>query len=202
MRSIKNVALLFIIVAALISCGDSSKEKDKTNNASQTVKNASKVVNEAKKTQDEIQQLREITPLTKDQFESWMPETLLDLTKTTTSINLVPGLSSCGINYRKEHRSISVVIIDGAGEKGAGGVGPYRMSSKMDYDKEDEWGYEKSKILNGIKVKESFRKSGDAYTITMFYDNRYAINIKTTKIIQEELEQIVEQLNLDQLSKL
>ncbi len=114
------------------------------------------------------EKLKQVTPVSKEQFESWVAETLIDLPKASSMINFIPGLSSSGTTYSKQNKSVRVMVIDGAGEKGASGVGPYRMSSTMDYDQEDEWGYTKSRIISGIKVKESYRKSGEAYTLSMF----------------------------------
>lgn len=187
-----------------ISCGNDTKKLDTEINeeASQTIKNASKVVSEAENMQEDMIALRNKTPLTKEAFESWLPKTLLDLPRSSTSINFLPGLSSCSGTYSLGNKKIRVMVIDGAGEKGAGGVGPYRMSSKMDFNQEDEWGYQKSKTIQGIKLKESYRKSGDAYALSMFYNDRFAVDIKTSDIDNEELEQILEELNLDQLSNL
>lgn len=192
----------FVIIC--ISCGNDTKKLDTEINeeASQTIKNASKVVSEAENMQEDMIALRDKTPLTKEAFESWLPKTLLNLPRSSTSINFLPGLSSCSGTYSLGNKKIRVMVIDGAGEKGAGGVGPYRMSSKMDFNQEDEWGYQKSKTIQGIKLKESYRKSGDAYALSMFYNDRFAVDIKTSEIAHEELEQILEELNLDQLSNL
>ena len=200
--TIKISSLLIVFITA-ISCGNDQKQlKEELKNSTETVKNVSKVVKESENMKENILHLREITPLTKEEFESWLPETVLNLPIANTNINFMHGLSSCGVTYRESNKSVQVMVIDGAGEKGAGGVGPYRMSSKMDYDEEDEWGYSKSRVIDGIKMKESYRKTGDAYTLSMFYADRFAVSIKTNKVTREELEQIISDLKLDKLKNL
>lgn len=202
MNPLKNLLLaLFVILAT--SCGEDSKKiKQEIKNSSQVIKNASKVANKAEEIQKNMEALKDATPLTTEQFESWLPESIIGLPKASTQINFMPGISTCGVTYRESNKSVRVLVFDGAGPKGAGAVGPYRMSSTMDYDQEDEWGYTKSRIINGIKVKESYRKSGEAYTLSMFYGDRFAVDVKTSKVTKEELDDIMKELNLKQLLEL
>ena len=93
------------------------------------------------------------------------------------------------------------MIIDGAGERGAGGVGPYRMSSKMEYNEEGSWGSTKTVEVDGHNAKLSALKSGK-YSISMFYDERFAVDIETHELAREALEQIIEQLDLVELKNL
>tara|TARA_R110002049_G_scaffold72563_4_gene187799 strand:- start:4505 stop:5113 length:609 start_codon:yes stop_codon:yes gene_type:complete len=201
MDSLKNT-LLAMLVILVISCEEDSKKlKQEVKNTTTKIKNTSKVAEDGDIMLENIEKLKQVTPVSKEQFESWVAETLIDLPKASSMINFIPGLSSSGTTYSKQNKSVRVMVIDGAGEKGASGVGPYRMSSTMDYDQEDEWGYTKSRIINGIKVKESYRKSGEAYTLSMFYGDRFAVDVKTSKVTKEELDDIMKELNLEQLLK-
>ncbi len=183
------------------SCGNESKKMaTEIKNAAQTVKNAKNVVNEASEMEDNILLLREKEHLTKDEWESWMPKTLLDLPINSSQINFMPGLGSCGATYKIGNKSIRVMVIDGAGEKGASGVGPYRMSSKMNYDQKGSWGTTKTKIINGLKVKESDLKD-DTYNLSLFYGDRFAVDIKTIGVAHDELQQILTELDLEHLDK-
>ena len=53
---------------------------------------------------------------------------------------MIPGLSSFGSSYSVMNKRMRIMSIDGASEKGTGGVGLYRMSRKMDYDTKDTCG--------------------------------------------------------------
>ncbi|RDK86968.1 hypothetical protein [Marinirhabdus gelatinilytica] len=201
MNYLKYIPAILFLIMTLSSCGnESNKVATEIENATQTIKNSKKVAESASGMQENIQLLRKMEHLTKEQWEAWLPETVLGMPSTTPQFNFLPGLGSCAANYKVGNKRIRVMVIDGAGEKGAGGVGPYRMSSKMDYDTEDKWGYTKSRMINGIKVKESYNKTGDSYSLSMFYNERFAVDVETHEIEQSELDQIVKGLNLNKLS--
>lgn len=186
-----------------ISCGDDAKKLDtEIKDASQSVKNASKVANQAENMQEKMIALREKTPLTKEEFESWLPETLLDMPRTFSQINFIPGLGSCSANYSIGTKKIKIMVIDGAGEKGAAGVGPYKIYSKMDYDTQDENRYKKSRVIDGVRVVEAYRKSGNTYSLSMFYNERFGVNIEIFELEQKALDQVFKELNLNELKDL
>ncbi|MCK0159981.1 hypothetical protein [Allomuricauda sp. F6463D] len=190
---------IFILGIPLISCNNKDKDPS-SKETSNLVKNAKTAVKEASEMKDNIQLLREKEHLTKDEWESWMPKTLLDLPINSSQINFMPGLGSCGATYKIGNKSIRVMVIDGAGEKGASGVGPYRMSSKINYDEKGSWGTTKTKTINGLKVKESDLKD-DTYNLSLFYGDRFAVDIKTNEVAHDELQQILTELDLERLAK-
>jgi len=187
----------------LYSCGkEKSGLQKEINNAVETIDNAMNVANHSEQIKNDILQLRKTTPLTKEQFESWVPETLLELPRSNVQINLMPGISSCSATYKIGNRRVQFTVIDGAGEKGAGAVGVYRMSQQINYNQEENWGYTKTKTIEGLKVKESFLKDSNSYQVSLFFDNRYAVNVRSYEVSYEELKQIFKELNLPKLSHL
>ena len=201
MKHIKYIGIILFVGVLSISCGKEAKKiKNELKNSKEIIKNASKVAKEGENLQNTMLDLKSKTPLTKAQFEAWLPEALIELPKTSSSINLIPGVGSCGASYNILNKRIRVMVIDGAGPKGVGAIGPYMMSSKMDYDLEESWGTTKSKTINGIKVKETYQKNNDEYTLSMFYNNRFAVDIEASEISYEELEQLVKELNLEGLT--
>ncbi len=203
MKKLKYTLLILLTGLLSTSCGEEAKKlKDDINNTKNVVETAVKVASEGEGMKKNILSLRTKTPLTQAQWESWLPEKLLELPLSNPQLNFMPGIASCGANYKIGNKRIRVMVIDGAGEKGAGAVGPYRMSSKMDYNTEDTWGYTKTRTINGVKAKESYRKSANSYAVSMFYADRFAVDIETYNLEQAELEQIIKELNLDKLSDL
>jgi hypothetical protein len=187
----------------LQSCNsDVKKSKASSEETVQTVKNAQNLSYGASDMKENIQQLRSMTPLTKEKWESWLPENLIDLPRTSSIFNSTIGLGSCGVGYHILNKRVDLMVFDGAGEIGAGAVGVYMMSSEKEYNQEEEWGYEKSVVIDGIKMKENYRKSGDKYNLTMFYNNRFALDIETKEVNHEELEQIIKDLNISGLKNL
>lgn len=177
----------------LISCG--SKEENKKEPETSVTTELVRIV---KDTQENRETLIDETPLTKEQFAAWLPETVLGMPLTSSSINMLPGMGSCGATYSIQNRRVRVMIIDGAGEKGNNAVSTYRMSSTMEYDEKGSWGSTKTTTINGIKVKESNLKNGK-FNLSMFHDDRFAVDVETYEVGHEELEQLVKELNLGQL---
>lgn len=199
MKTIKYIILLLGLLLLSISCREKTKKvANEIENATQIVKKAKNISEEASAMQKNINELRKKEYLTKEQWESWLPKKLFNMPMRFSQINFMPGLGSCGASYNVGNKRIKVMIIDGAGEKGAGGVGPYRMSSKMEYDEEGSWGTTKTIEIDGHKAKLSSLKSGK-YSISMFYNERFAVDIETHELEREALEQIVEELKLNKL---
>jgi hypothetical protein len=173
----------------LFSCGD-NKAKDKNN-----IQETGKTV---KKTSKTTASLVSETPLSKEQFESWLPETLLGLPRTSENINGLKDMGSCTANYSENNTRIRLMVFDAAGQQGYNVTATYRDSSTRDYDEKGSWGYTKTKIINGIKVKESYLKD-EKYNLSIYYNNRFAVDIETHEIGEEKLEQLLKELNLDQL---
>tara|TARA_A100000171_G_C2140545_1_gene155530 strand:+ start:16980 stop:17591 length:612 start_codon:yes stop_codon:yes gene_type:complete len=202
MKYLKHTTAILFLVTILISCGnETNKVKSEIENTSQTVKNAKKVTEGASEMEKNIQQLRTKEHLTKEQWESWLPETVLQMPRTSSQINFMPGLGSCSASYSIGNKRIRVMIIDGAGERGAGGVGPYRMSSKMDYDSKDEWGSTKTVVIDGVKAKKSYVKTSGMYSLSMFYADRFAVDIELHDFSEDSLEEVVKELDLSELKK-
>lgn len=198
-NKLKKCGLLFLVLL-LSYCGKEAKKNiEELNNTKEVIKNTSKVADESENLKKNMTDLQKKTPLTKEQFESWLPKTLVDLPLTSSTINMMPGLGSCGGSYNIGNKRIRLMVIDGAGERGASGVSSYMFSSKMDYNEENDSRYTKTKFIDGIKVKETYHKSDGNYNISMFYGDRFAVDIETKRISYDELEQIVSTLNLKEL---
>ena len=189
-----NTSYFIILISLLlISCG--GKEGNKTEpETSSTID----LVETVKDMQENRGTLVNETPLTKEEFAAWLPETLLGMPLSSSTINMIPGLGSCGVTYNINNRRVRVMVIDGAGEKVNNAVNNYRMYSTMEYDEKGSWGSTKTTTLNGLKVKESVLTNGK-YNLSMFYDSRFAVDVETYEVGHEELQQIIKELNLEQL---
>lgn len=185
--------LIPLISLLLISCGGKAENK-----TSQEVSSTTGMVKTARDIQDDRETLIHKTPLTKEQFAAWLPQTLLGMSLTSSNINMLPDMGSCGATYSENNRRVRVMILDGAGKKGNNAVNTYRFSSTREYDEKGSWGTTKTKIINGLKVKESALKSGK-FSLSLFYDNRFAVDVETYEVGQEELDQLLKELHLEML---
>lgn len=189
MKYILKAIAITCLFFFLFSCGDNNAKNK------QSIQETEKVV---KETSNTTATLVSQTPLSKEQFKSWLPETLLGLPQTSATINGIKDMGSCTATYSEKNTRIRLMVFDGAGEQGANVTATYRDSSTRDYDEKGSWGYTKTKIINGIKVKESYLKD-EKYNLSIFYNNRFAIDIETHEVGEEKLEQLLKELNLDQL---
>lgn len=200
LKTLKTKVIVFFTACLIASCGENAeKVKNEIENTKNTIENASKAVSEADDMADNTNLLKGKTPLSKEKFESWLPKTLLGLPQTSAAINRLQDIGSCSATYSEKNTRIRVMVIDAAGEKGADATATYRMSSTREYDEKGSWGYTKTKTINGIKVKETKFKGEDKYNLSLFYNNRFAVDIETHEIGEEKLEQLLKELQLDQL---
>jgi len=198
---IRFLSTLIICVSLIFSsCGKESKKiKDELSNTKEVIKNASKVADESENMQEKMTGLQKKTPLSKAQFEKWLPKTVIDLPLTSSTVNTIVGMGSCSGSYRIGNKRIRVMVIDGAGKIGSDAVGSYMFSSTMEYNEDNDSRYTKTKVIDGIKVKETYHKSNGDYNVSTFYGNRFAVDIETKEVSYEELEQIIKTLNLSEL---
>ena len=198
---IRFLSTLIICVSLIFSsCGKESKKiKDELSNTKEVIKNASKVADESENMQQNVVDLKSKTPLTKAQFESWLPKAVIDLPLTSSTVNTIVGVGSCSGSYRIGNKRVSVMVIDGAGERGASAVSSYMFSSTMEYNEDNDSRYTKTKVIDGIKVKETYHKSNGDYNVSTFYGNRFAVDIETKEVNYDEVEQIIKTLNLSEL---
>lgn len=202
MKYLKQLTAVLFLCVILASCRNESKNAStEVKNETQKIKNVNELADEAPDMKDNILELQKMDHLTKEQWQSWLPERLLDLPVTSSQINFLPGLGSSSATYSIRNKRIRVMVIDGAGERGANGVGPYRASSKIEYNDEGSWGSTKTIDIEGHKAKFSDLKN-EKYSVSMFYDERFAVDIETHELPREALEQIIKQLNLNELNNL
>ncbi len=137
----QNVFIAMLILSLLWSCHNNEKDN-------KGIQETEKAVKETSSTKGFSSNK---TPLNKEQFESWLPETLLGLPRTSATINGLKDMGSCTANYSEKNTRIRLMVFDGAGEQGANVTATYRDSSTRDYDENGSWGYTKTKTINGTK---------------------------------------------------
>ncbi|MFC5625859.1 hypothetical protein [Algoriphagus winogradskyi] len=192
-KSIKSIASAFIGLILLVSC--SGKEAAQSGGSMDGGENFE---SSTESVQDNAETLTELTPLTTEQFKAFFPETLIGLPQTSFAESFIPGIGTGSATYRTANKSIRIMIIDGAGAKGADAVGTYKFAHTKDYDEKGSWGYAKTIIHEGIKMKES-GLAEDRFNWSLFYKDRFAIDIDAKEVAKEELDAIMKDLNLERL---
>ncbi|WP_293293770.1 hypothetical protein [Allomuricauda sp.] len=195
MKTIRTV-LIIQTVFCLVACNPNNRKNQEQGSTQPGVSNTPSESFEENKNS-----LLNKTPLTKEQFASWLPETMLGLPLTSSTINLLPGVGSCTANYSQGNTRIRIMIIDGAGEKGANGVAPYRATSTLNIDDKGAWGSTKTETVNGLKAKVSYLEE-DRLNASMFYNERFAVDIKLNELTRGSLDQIAQELKLEKLKEI
>ena len=197
---------LIIAAAALMLVTCSKEEKvieEKTGGFSDLVSTAKTYGKMGSSMQDvtkNIENLKNIPPLTNDELKAVLPEILLGLKRKELSVgdNAMMNLSTAEAKYADdENRRVKVEIVDGAGETGSAMVSIMMMGLNVNKEKTTEFGFEKSTEINGAKSIISEYKNGEDINseIQTVLKNRYLVTLKADGFTYEELKSALSTLN-------
>ena len=197
---------LMIAAAALmlITCSKEEKVKEeKTGGFSDFVSTAKTYGKMGSSMQDvtkNIENLKNVPPLTNDELKAVLPEILLGLKRKELSVgdNAMMNLSTAEAKYADdENRRVKVEIVDGAGETGSAMVSIMMMGLNVNKEKTTEFGFEKSTEINGAKSIVSEYKNGEDINseIQTVLKNRYLVTLKADGFTYEELKSALSTLN-------
>ncbi len=197
---------LMIAAAALmlVTCSKEEKVKEeKTGGLSDLVSTAKTYGKMGSSMQDvtkNIENLKNIPPLTNDELKAVLPEILLGLKRKELSVgdNAMMNLSTAEAKYADdENRRVKVEIVDGAGETGSAMVSIMMMGLNVNKEKTTEFGFEKSTEINGAKSIVSEYKNGEDINseIQTVLKNRYLVTLKADGFTYEELKSALSTLN-------
>lgn len=197
---------LMIAAAALMLVACSKEEKvkeEKTGGLSDLVSTAKTYGKMGSSMQDvtkNIENLKNVPPLTNDELKAVLPEILLGLKRKELSVgdNAMMNLSTAEAKYADdENRRVKVEIVDGAGETGSAMVSIMMMGLNVNKEKTTEFGFEKSTEINGVKSIVSERKEGENINseIQTVLKNRYLVTLKADGFSYEQLKSALGALN-------
>lgn len=197
---------LMIVAAALmlVTCSKEEKVKEeKTGGLSDLVSTAKTYGKMGSSMQDvtkNIENLKNIPPLTNDELKAVLPEILLGLKRKELSVgdNAMMNLSTAEAKYSDDDGNrVKVEIVDGAGETGSAMVSIMMMGLNVNKEKTTEFGFEKSTEINGVKSIVSERKEGENINseIQTVLKNRYLVTLKADGFSYEQLKSALSTLN-------
>ena len=197
---------LMITAAALLIVACSKEEKvteEKTGGLSDlvsTAKTYGKVGSSMQDVTKNIENLKNITPLTNDELKAVLPEILLGLKRKELSVgdNAMMNLSTAEAKYADDAgKRVKVEIVDGAGETGSTMVSIMMMGLNVNKEKTTEFGFEKSTEINGVKSIVSERKEGENINseIQTVLKDRYLVTLKADGFSYEQLKSALGALN-------
>ncbi len=196
--------MLATAVLMLVACSKEEKVKEeKTGGLSDlisTAKNYSTINNSLQDVNKNIENLKNLIPLTNEELKAVLPEQLLGLKRKELSVgdNAMMNLSTAEAKYADEdNKRIKVEIVDGAGETGSAMVSIMVMGLNVNKEKTTESGFEKSTEINGVKSIVSENKYGDNIKskIQTVVKNRYLVTLEGEGFTYEELKNTLGELN-------
>ncbi|KEY19709.1 hypothetical protein [Kaistella antarctica] len=200
--------MLATAVLMLVACSKEEKVKEEKSGGLSdlvsTAKNYGKVSSSMEDVTKNMENLKNIQPLTNDELKSVLPETLLGLKRKELSVgdNAMMNLATAEAKYADEEiKRIKVDIIDGAGETGSAMVSIMMMGLNVNKEKTTEFGFEKSTEINGAKSIVSETKNGEGVTseIQTVLKNRYLVTLNADGFSYEELKMALGEFNISAL---
>ncbi len=194
-----NRILLALILAIFLSCNFSAQEQKNTPEE-QTEKSEKPVVNE-----NWVTVLANLTPLPENEFLTFLPQRLLGLPlrkSVPDKLSAVRGTYSNDIRPNYKSTSISLVVVDGAGDVGSEHMNTtYNLlENDLFEDFGDSWGkttsYKGMRVLVKEKTTKSYgsippRKTSE---VEFIKDNRFHILLSGNHMDSETLFKAAEEV--------
>lgn len=196
-HTVMALAILFMLVS---SCKEKSKTitiKDDNGNTTATV-DLSKVESQYAGMQKEMEKLKDMTPLTKEQMKDLLPEELLGMERTGYSINTGGfGTAMARATYKGEgDKKFDITLFDCGGTAGYGlYMAQYYNFVDMEEDNENSH-TETIKFGDGKAIVKQ-QKKRDACTMTYTAAERLMVSIDGKNAGFEGVKALAENLKLN-----
>ena len=198
----KNIVIAILLIGIFTSCENPVSKKIKE--TKQKVSNTNKAVKEMQNMKEDMEALREITPLTNDEFKEWLPDEINGMKRTGYKAGQTAYIQIAQVEatYQNEDKSkkLKIQVIDGAGEMGAAATAGFRMVFSQDFEEEDEYKIRKTVKRDGMKAIEEYRKNNNNSEIQFMQDDRFYIKVNGTNMDLDETWDAIKELDTEDLS--
>lgn len=207
-KSILKVTFVCFTILFLYSCGNNSNQaKKEIKSPLEKIKKGSSMVSKIRSLNAEKDALKKLKPATVEDFENWLPETVLGLQKTKGGAIQQDGIVGVNAEYIETNnqygksyaKKMNILIIDGRGEKGALAVTPFIAIQHDNINKQKSDGYTKTKTIDGTIVKEEYNSNDKSYKLSFLYNKHFGVEMKMNRCKEDELWPMVKALNLQKL---
>ena len=196
--------IIAIVALLFVACSKEEKVKEEQSGGLSDMITSEKASGKVSSTMEDvsknIENLKNIPPMTNEELKSVFPENLLGLKRKELSVgdNAMMNISTAEAIYTDDNnKRIKVEIIDGAGETGSTMVSIMMTGLNSDTDKTTETGFEKSTEINGVKSIVSENKNGKRINsqIQTVLKNRYLLTLYADGFTYNELQKVLTELN-------
>lgn len=197
-----RILLTILIGTVLIYSCNSNKDKITVKDADGTettvdmgsLKDIAKAMEES---QDKSEELKKLTPLSVDQLKAMLPDEIMGMKRSRFSANSMMGAANATATYKSEDgKELKLNIFDCAGEAGAG-IYSLRYWTLMNFESEDDNGYQKTVDFKGQKAVESYKKYNEEYGITYMANDRFLVSVEGEKTGLDVVKQVAGGLSLN-----
>lgn len=198
----KKSLFLMVVLVFFVGCKDNPVSK-KIKEAKQNVSNTNSAIEELNDMQEDIEELKEITPLTNDELKAWLPDEINGMKRISykagqTSFMKIASIEASYANEDKS-KTFKVQVIDGAGEMGAAATAGMRMLFSQDFEEETETQVKRTIKKNGVKAIEEYSKDRNNCTIQFMQDDRFYINASGRNMDLDETWKAIDDLDVQNL---
>ncbi|GAB5401089.1 MAG: hypothetical protein Aureis2KO_26740 [Aureisphaera sp.] len=176
----KKVVHAIFVLVLFVACKD-NPVSEKIKETRQNVSNTQEAFKEINEMQEDIQKLRELTPLTNEEFKDWLPDEIKGMKriKYKAGQGSYMNLASVEATYASEDKSqqFKIQIIDGAGEMGANATAAMRIMFSQDFEEETEYKTRRTIKRKGVKAVEEYHKNNNRSVIQFMQDERFYFNV-------------------------
>ena len=196
--------IIALVALLLVACSKEEKVKEEQSGGLSDMITSEKASGKVSSTMEDvtknIENLKNIPPMTNEELKSVFPESLVGLKRKELSVgdNAMMNISTAEAIYADDdNKRIKVEIIDGAGETGSTMVSIMMTGLNADTDKTTETGFEKSTEINGVKSIVSENKDGERINsqIQTVLKNRYLLTLYANGFTFNELQKVLTELN-------
>ncbi len=198
----KRVQLAILVLALCVACKDnpvSEKIKETQENVSNT-REAFKEINEMQK---DIEKLKDVTPLTNEEFKDWLPEEINGMKRTSYKAGQgsYMNLAMVEATYATEDKSkkFKIQVIDGAGEMGSAATATMRILFSQDFEEETEYKTKRTTTRKGVKAVEEYHKNNNRSTIQFMEDDRFYFQVTGSNMDMDETWDAIDELDAEKL---
>ncbi len=151
------------------------------------------------------QQLVKLKPITKQQYENWLPKKLGKLKRTGYEIGKtlerMPTLNNVNVLFEKGSKKIDLTIVDCAGNKDAADVYTLIMDmASKDWKDKTETGYRSASKIDDKQVLTDYNEKEAKTTLNYNANERFVIKAEAIDITPEELWNLLKELKIKALN--
>lgn len=198
----KQFILLFALMTLFAACNNSAKKEEAVTSEKTESENTSAATDDVVAATDQgqkrLDELRKTPPISNETLKSFFPAEVNGMKRSSFNVANTLGYAMGTAEYKKDDTTrYAVNIYDCAGEAGAAF---YSMSylARMNMEREDDNGYEKTVTYKGTNALESFDKYNHKHTLHFVAGDRFWVSLEGNEGL-DNLKSFAESLQLDKL---